>query len=798
MDKGEWGNGPSGLLPWQGALLAGVLGILAIRYPLESFLCLIILWLAWVGLGGRGRTGLGMVLVFFLGLGLAWVRLPAVPDAPAFVGSGKAVQIQGIVDEVESKPNRRLSVMLSEVTCTLDDGEEIALPGRLAWAWHSPFLRPESGSQVSLKSRVNTVDGFANPGGWDYAFFQRTRDISFRTYSRGSKKELAFGPAPGSGLYGWRARLLRSLDKDTSGQGGAMLTALLTGDRFDLAPETINLLRRAGLSHTLALSGLHLGFVVLLGVGLAWLVTVFWPRLLLTIARPKLAVLLAAPLVLGYLWMGGFTPSLLRAACMFFFMAVLLLQGRGRVLIDGLFLALALILIASPLSAFDIRLQLSVLAVAGIGIFLPFILTVPLRAVSRGLPLVSWPLGVLAVSFVATLSILPLTARTFGMAAPNLLLNLAWLPLLGFAVMPLGVLGIALHSLPGLDPAASYIFGLAGDLLETMLGGLQVVQGHGLLPMVQLLRPLWPEMVGAAVLLACLAAVLRGRRNWWPVMLGLVLLAGPHVAVMIEDGSGVVRLDVVDVGQGQSLVITAPGGARTIIDGGGLRSRTFDTGRDVVAPFLTLGRPPRLFAVLLTHPHADHYKGLLHLLRYFEVDFFAHGGQLPGGRYRELFLQVLTNKQVLPFYAGDVLDLGQGLALHTLHPSAEFEPPSTNDISLIQRLVWHGKGLAVMCGDAENPALEQVLAADEPLIADVLVLPHHGSATSFLPGFYARVSPRVALCSSGLRNHRIQPFPKVLAALDALDCQVRSTWDEGMLRVSWSLGEEGFEIQSSR
>ncbi len=798
MDKVEWENGPSGLLPWQGALLAGVLGILAIRYPLESLLCLVILWLAWIGLGGRGRTGLGMVLVFFLGLGLAWVQLPAVPDMPAFVGSGDAVHIQGIVDEVESKPDQRLSVILSKVFCTLDDGEEIALPSRLAWAWHAPFLRPEPGTLVSLTACVNTVDGFTNPGGWDYAFFQRTRDISFRTYSRGFTKELAFGPAPGSALFGWRARLLRSLDKATNGQGGAMLTALLTGDRFDLAPETVNLLRSAGLSHTLALSGLHLGFIVLLGVGLAWLATVFWPWLLLTIARPKLSVILAAPLVLGYLWLGGFTPSLLRASCMFFFMAMLLLQGRGRVLIDGLFLALALILIASPLSAFDIRLQLSVLAVAGIGIFLPFILAVPLRAVSRYLPLLSWPLGLLAVSFIATLSILPLTAYTFGMVAPNLLLNLAWLPLLGFVIMPLGVLGIALHSLPALDSAATYIFGLAGNLMGSMLNALQLVQAHGLLPMVQLLRPLWPEIAGAVVLLACLAAVLRERRNWWVVMLGLALLAGPHVAVMIEDGSGVVRLDVVDVGQGQSLVITAPSGERTIIDGGGLRSRTFDTGRDVVAPFLTLGRPPRLSAILLTHPHADHYKGLLHLLRYFEVDFFAHAGQLPGGRYRQPFLQALEGKQVMLLHSGDVLELGQGLTLHTLHPSAGFEPPTTNDISLVQRLVWHGKGLAVMCGDAENPALEQVLSTAEPLAADVLVLPHHGSATSFLPAFYARVSPCVALCSSGLRNHRIQPFPKIKEALDELGCLVRSTWDEGMLRVLWSPGADGFEVQGSR
>ena len=126
----------------------------------------------------------------------------------------------------------------------------------------------------------------------------------------------------------------------------------------------------------------------------------------------------------------------------------------------------------------------------------------------------------------------------------------------------------------------------------------------------------------------------------------------------------------------------------------------------------------------------------------------------------------VTEQELLTFglRAGDTLDLGGGLSLDIVHPP-ERGRFSSNNGSLVARLTLRGHGLALLCGDAQKPALRRMLQSGADLRADVLVLPHHGSATSLSPDFYDAVSPRVALISCGAYNSFGFPRPEVLAAL---------------------------------
>ena len=505
------------LLPWQVAFLAGVCGIFCLRYPKESLLWLIILWLAWLAFGGRAKIYRAMSLAYCIGYILAYIWLPSSPVLPPWVGNGQAVLIHAQVAEVHSKADKRCTVLLEHVQCTLNDGSHVSLPGLLQWNWHYPTQRIWPEQSISLRTRIDPIENFGNTGAWDYAFSQKLKNIHCRIYSRGFARELYIGEKELSLFQQWKENLKRHIAQHSSGQGGAMLAALLTGDRFFLTPDSLDVLRRAGLAHTLALSGLHLGFILIFATILTYCISCICPPLLLYIPRPKLMLFVSLPLVLAYLCLGDFAPSLLRASCMFGFMALHLLFGKARFLLDSLFVALLSILLISPLLAFDIRLQLSALAVAGIAVFFPILQH---YYVSGKKNFIRWPLSILLVSICATFVLLPMTAKTFGVFSPNLLLNIIWLPLLACLVMPLGLIGLLTSFfLPSL---ASTCFALAAYILQNM--HMLTWQGEGFLPLIQLLRPLWPEMLGAWLLICCLAFVNKKETIPWTCFFGLSLL----------------------------------------------------------------------------------------------------------------------------------------------------------------------------------------------------------------------------------------------------------------------------------
>ncbi|WP_353616796.1 DNA internalization-related competence protein ComEC/Rec2 [Desulfovibrio sp. Huiquan2017] len=762
-----------GLLPWQTYVLAFTVGVFAIRSPWPSGAALFLLILAERALRGRDCRVpvLAVALCAVFGFAYATQRTPASPgDVPGWMAARKAVVMEGVVDRAEPRPGHRLRVILAGVTCDAGQGAE-PLPGKVAWFLRGAEYTPLPGQRVRAVARLAPLRNFGDPGVWDYRWYWLRQGVFWRAWPSGRGQQV-WGERPDTSLAGMRnglrARVAQLLP---DGRGGSMVLALTTGDRSRLDAETMDATRSAGLAHTLALSGLHVGFVAAMGWGLAWLLGRLWPGLLLRLPRPKLAVYLAAPLVLAYAWLGQPSASLIRASVMFGFWGVLLLQGRGRVLMDGLFFALAVIVFVSPLSVYDLGLQMSLSAVAGIGLLYPFFRF--LFAARRGGPmrLLSWAAGVLAVSVCATLAIMPLVSWYFGTFSPNLLLNMVWLPVLGCVVMPLGLAGMILAVPAWTAPAGALLLGLAARVTDGLLRLLDAVRSGGWTPVFAVLRPLWPELLGFALLLVATAVCLRGRRKA-PVLLaglGFVLLVAPHVFVMAEDSRDRVSLTMLDVGLGQSLVISLPGGRRWLVDAGG-GSPTFDLGQAVVGPSLALGRAPRLEGIFLSHPDTDHSHGLPYLLERFVVGALYTNDMLPRGLTGDRLRRVLDaiGMEPVALQAGDAVDLAPGVRAAVLHPGAGFAGSRANERSLVLRLERDGRSLALLPGDIEIGGIRAMRERGADVAAEVLVLPHHGSRRSFDPAFYAAVGPKAVLCSNGFMNRYGFPDPGVASAAGAV------------------------------
>ncbi|MFO8059985.1 MAG: MBL fold metallo-hydrolase [Bacillota bacterium] len=227
-----------------------------------------------------------------------------------------------------------------------------------------------------------------------------------------------------------------------------------------------------------------------------------------------------------------------------------------------------------------------------------------------------------------------------------------------------------------------------------------------------------------------------------------------------EEPDGELAVHFIDVGQGDAILIEAPGGA-ALIDGG-----TRQAG-EIVVQYLVRRGIRRIDLVVATHPHADHIGGLIDVLRNFEVHQVVDSGQPHTTATFDDYLtevekQVDAGSCVYEIPEGQVVDLGSGAAVTVLGPDSVAE--SLNDGSVVCRLDF-GSTSFLFTGDAEHTAEERLLNRGSDLEADVLKVGHHGSATSTSPAFLTAVSPAHAVICVGDDNSYGHPHRETLDRL---------------------------------
>ena len=609
-------------------------------------------------------------------------------------------------------------------------------------------------------------------------------------------------------------------------QGKAILLALLFGDRQYLNQQTLNNFAAATLVHSLALSGQHLTVAGLVGLLCVLAAARVRPGIYLRRPRAIWTLLATLPPAMAYLWLGDAPASLLRAAVMLLLLAVYFLRGRPHTTLDVLCAAMLCISVASPLSMLDTGLQLSVLCVAVIGMSLPWLrvlapepnATAPARQakgiggtgrlggtgspektdslggrmrmrIRRGL----WVLTrIFLVSLFIQVALLPLNMLLFNNMGHWFWLNVPWLPVADMLVLPASVLGLFL-SASGLDLAARAVLDAAALPCQWLTDCLAWLVNADLLQPPALLRPHWTALPAFAALLAALA--LKAGREELPrtaqrlLLAGALLLCVGPVLRTADRLTDDIRLDVLDVGQSQALLLRLPGHVRLLLDGGGSASPRFDPGQALVAPALTYNDAPHLAAILNTHPDLDHMGGLLHVLRVFRVDHLLENGREGKAGWGKRWRAACVAHHSRALVRGDVLVLGDpdlDLRLEVLHPPRDEEHAwQGNDASVVARLTQHGRGLALFLGDAERPVLRRLLQNGDDLRAAVIVAPHHGSVTGFLPEFYEAVQPGVVAASCGFENRYGYPCQQLRAWCSAAKVPLFHTGRDGAVRIIW-------------
>jgi competence protein ComEC len=588
----------------------------------------------------------------------------------------------------------------------------------------------------------------------------------------------------GSGLLAWidraRAHVRWRIDVSFAPDVAPMARALVLGES-DLAPDDDRAFRASGLSHLLAVSGMHLVLVLAIAVRALEGALVRVERLAARMDVGRIAAVLGVPAAWVYAELAGGGGSTVRAAWMA--TAALLARGLGRRTdaVRAFGLSLVAMALLDPLVVFDLSFLLSAAATAGLLAFArPF--SARLEAWSpRRLAGVA---RAAATTLAASVPCVPVIAR-FAPTVPlgGVLANLLAVPVGETVALPLCLAHALLPWWPAAERGCAAVATGALVIVRAVARGFAVPALTADIP-----QPTSWQLAVLAVGLAALVLKVRARVVG-PVVVALVLVleVGARRAGAPQ---GVLRATFLDVGQGDAAIVDLPDGEALVIDGGGLVGSPIDVGGRVLAPELRARRRGDVAAVVLTHPHPDHFGGLATGLDAVRVGALWDTGQgeaqAAGGGYAALL--AMARARGVPVLRPGALcgahDLG-GARVEVLAPCPAFDPDrGANDNSYVLRIAYGARAL-LFVGDTEHEEEAGLLAAHpERLRADVLKVGHHGSRTSSTPAFLQAVQPREAVVSAGCRNRFGHPHPLTLAALAAAGARVWRTDHDGAVTVT--------------
>lgn len=663
------------------------------------------------------------------------------------------------------------------------------IQGKILVSFKNKLSKYAYGDEVFLNGKLRPAPDRRNPGEFDFRAFLAAQGIyGVMTISEPSQiRRLSTGHG------NWVMReviapaknyLQNFIQSQLPAREAALLQALLIGYRGEIPFELREAFTNLGVVHILAVSGLHVGFVMLIFMGLFGMFRLpYRYRVLLTLGG-----------LLFYALLTNLKPPVVRASLMGSLLLTSTLFERKTDVFNVLALSALIILILNPLELFQAGFQLSFSAVLSIVFLYPKFksLFMPKSRRSRfhDIPIVRHLLELLFVSMAAFFGTLPFMILYFN-RLPNfaLLANVVIIPLVfcGIACGMLAALGYwLLPVLAGFYSEASWFF------LHVLIG---LVEWGNKLPLAYLeMYQFWLLQAIFYVLGLLLMTNLKHLRVRRWLVIYVLALANLFVWRSIRKERHDFQITYLDVGQGDAALLKFPKGQKMLIDGGP-RALDYDAGRWVVAPYLIRQGIQRLDAVVVSHTEADHLGGVPYLLRHFEVREVWDNGQFRKTALQREYLALVDSLQIKRrvLRAGTrILDFAP-VSVSVLHPTDGFlaKPHLTlNDGSLTLKFSY-GEVDFLFVGDVERQGESQIVRYGNLLASEVLKIGHHGSQTSSSPAFLKLAHPKLAVISVGQMNKFGHPDAVVLNRLRKLDADILRTDESGAI----ILKSDGKEIR---
>jgi competence protein ComEC len=705
-------------------------------------------------------------------------------------------------------------------------------------------LQLRYGSRIQVTTTLDRTGNYRNPGVSSLAEFldRNGYDATGLLKSPAAITRLddtrVFPPL--AWLYDWRSRLQQQIDTRFQPETAGVLDATLLGNRYNLLPVAAERFREGGTFHVLVISGLHISFI---GAVVFLIVKRLTRRRLLQFAFPALIVwaysfavgadasVARAAMMFTF---AGVATILFRQSSSLNALggaALVLLVHSPKEIFDPSFQLTFLSVLAILVIAWPLLSNMSAIGAWHPTRYRPYppvcsrefkyicevlfwrekkwaqelarsthkyrVVKAPLASRLERYcvqPVVRYTFGAVVVSASVQLMLLPLMIVYFHrISLASLVLNIIVSILLAVLVVvallalligqaPLFKLADAINWLMvhSVDPFSNS--GWAGFRLPEYSGPAALIYAIYYLPLLVLIVALlhWRPLA--------LQAERRCKLHRYVLPLTCAQLFLLVVLILHPLSSGRtqhdLRIDFLDVGQGDSALVTMPDGTTLLVDAGGnTMDSTRRIGETVVSEYLWWRGLSQIDYVLATHADADHIDGLNDVLKNFAVRSALIARSPVDDPEFAKFSQTLarTNTPAETIEAGDVIYFGD-VIVSVLWPPANGEK-STNNDSIVLR-IQHGERSILLTGDIEQAAERSLIASQQQLHADVIKVPHHGSKTSSTEAFVGATKPQFAIISVGRTSRFGHPHKEVVERWQSSGATVLTTGHSGTITIT--------------
>lgn len=674
--------------------------------------------------------------------------------------------LSGVIADVPQRRRERISLLLSDLHIANYPGR---IPGRARFTWYQVERLPRAGERWQFRVRIRQPRGLLNPAGFDYERWLFVEGIGASGYIVAARENRRLQAAPVFSLNRWRGELAGRIDRYCQHcRHGGLIKALALGIRSDVDEQSRELLQSSGTAHLLAISGLHIGMVAMLFYAIgrgAWRVGAYRCG----INRRDLASLCALLGAVGYAALAGFSLPTVRALIM---LAVVLvgLQLKSRIeLTQSLAVALVIILALDPLAVGSSSFWLSFGA----------LLVIAFACFRQPGEVGGWRQLLRLQCFFALL-FAPLGVIIFGQLNPaSLPANLLAIPALSLLILPL-VLGASLMSALGLEAAVAALL-LADQALQYLLLYLELLLQAGLHSIDLARYPAWQVLSALAAILLLLLPRWAGMQR-----LALAFLATLFCWQSPRLAQGEFDMLVLDVGMGSSVLLTTARHS-LVFDLGPGRGRGYNAAQRVLLPVLRQRGIENPDLVVVSHVDGDHSGGLHALVDRYEPSRLLSGTTVE-----------LRRRFALPHRVRSCHDVEEwrwdGVRFRFLRARIS-ALDSTNNRSCVLQVL--GRHRVLLPGDIEAAQENRLVSKyGDSLASNVLLAPHHGSATSSSRAFVERVNPDQVAFMLSRYNRWDFPADSVTQRYRDIDARLLRSDRDGAIR--FSSRHAGLEITTWR